>query len=61
MSSQMTIDPRLTKAEAQLDLARAQIQRMTPSIGDPDPTTIALKHLADGLEALTAAVKGLQK
>jgi hypothetical protein len=57
----MTVDPRLTKAEAMLDLAREQIQRMTPSIGDPDPTTITLKHLADALAALTAVLNDGRK
>lgn len=57
MSPKQTPDPRLTKAEAQLDMAREQIKKITPSIGDPDPTTIAITHLATAMEALTRVLQ----
>lgn len=59
MGSKMTPDPRLTKAEANLELARKQIDRITPSIGDPDPTTIAITHMATALEAVTQVLQDL--
>ncbi len=59
MSAKQTLDPRLTKAEAHLELAQEQIRKITPSVGDPDPTTIAITHLATAMDALTRVLKEL--
>ncbi|HEY9249800.1 MAG TPA: hypothetical protein VIO38_11735 [Rariglobus sp.] len=59
MNSKLVRHPKLGKAEAELHSARTQIYKITPTSGDPDPTTIAITHLATALEALTAVLLDL--